>query len=298
MVRTEDLARAHRAEHFELKGAFGQYRQVVNRITREDQGQGDREFWTLADGDVVPVARSSQAVAGVGYESGSLLVDVELFRKPMSDLTEFAPRLRPGQTPGESRQSFYVGTGLARGFDVLVQRRFGRNTGWASYTYGKVELDFPTLEPEPFPASHDQTHELKLVDSMKLGRFTAAGTWIYATGKPYTAPAGIEPVEVAMGRTFDFVTFGAKNGSRLPAYHRLDLALNYGFTFGARTAHRRRHSFNLYDRKNVWYREFQAFQGEMVSTDVSLMGRAVNLFVALRFWYLPEGPQGGVAASV
>ncbi len=91
------------SDNWKLKGAFGQYRQVVNRITREDQAQGDREFWTLADGDVVPVARSSQAVAGVSYEAGSLLVDLEFFRKPMSDLTEYAPRLRPGQLPGESR---------------------------------------------------------------------------------------------------------------------------------------------------------------------------------------------------
>ncbi len=79
------------------------------------------------------------------------------------------------------------------------------------------------------------------------------------------------------------MTFGPKNGGRLPAYHRLDLALNYAFTLAGGQARAGVTVFNLYDRKNVWYREFQAFQGEMVSTDVSLMGRAVNLFVGLRF---------------
>lgn len=41
--------------------------------------------------------------------------------------------------------------------------------------------------------------------------------------------------------------------------------------------------FNVYDRQNVWYKQFQAFHSELVQTDVHLMGRAFNAFVGLRF---------------
>ncbi len=41
---------------------------------------------------------------------------------------------------------FYHGDGTARGGEVLVQRRSGRQTGWVSYTLSKVEETFPTLE--------------------------------------------------------------------------------------------------------------------------------------------------------
>ena len=37
--------------------------------------------------------------------------------------------------------------------------------------------------------------------------------------------------------------------------------------------------FNVYDRQNVWYKQFQAFSSELVETDVHLMGRAFNAFV-------------------
>ena len=41
--------------------------------------------------------------------------------------------------------------------------------------------------------------------------------------------------------------------------------------------------FNVYDRQNVWYKEYQAFDTQLVANDVHLMGLAVNaLNVAYR----------------
>jgi ferric enterobactin receptor len=68
-------------------------------------------------------------------------------------------------------QFFYRGTGGARGLEVLAQRKVGRHTGWASYTWSRVTYDFPELGA-PFVADHDRTHELKLVDTLQFNRWT------------------------------------------------------------------------------------------------------------------------------
>ena len=113
---------------------------------------------------------------------------------------------------------------------MLVQKRSGQHTGWASYTLSAVEESFPDLQAAPFPATHDQRQEVEAGEPVPDGRLAPlAQTWIYASGKPYTAPIGLETVDRPFGGTIDRVVAGSKNGGRLPAYHRLDVAVNREF---------------------------------------------------------------------
>ena len=125
-----------------------------------------------------------------------------------------------------------------------------------SYTLSRVEESFLDLEPGPFPASHDQLPELKVVHVPEFRDWHLSETWIYASGKPYSEPIGLETLERPGGGTVDRVVVGAKNGARLPAYHRLDVVLNRQFSvnrgralgvFGLSL-------FNLYDGQNIWHK--------------------------------------------
>ena len=147
-----------------------------------------------------------------------------------------------------------------------------------------VEESFPDLQAAPFPATHDQRHEVKLVNLYQMGDWHLSQTWIYASGKPYTEPIGLETVDRPFGGTLDRVVAGPKNGGRLPAYHRLDVALNREFFI--RNAMRGVFSltlFNLYNRTNVWYKEFEVIEDEIIENDIQLMGRTVNAAVTLKF---------------
>ena len=269
---------------FKLKTAAGRYHQFTNRITREDVLQGNREFWSLSDGTTVPVAEATHLIGGASYERGDLLVDVELFTKDLTDLTQFAPRFATASDDLDYDAFFYRGTGTARGGELLVQKRSGRHTGWASYTLSAVEESFPDLQAAPFPATHDQRHEVKLVNLYQMGDWHLSQTWIYASGKPYTEPIGLETVDRPFGGTIDRVVAGPKNGGRLPAYHRMDVAINREFY--VQNSMRGVFSltlFNLYNRTNVWYKEFEVIENEIIENDIQLMGRTVNAAVTLKF---------------
>ena len=271
-------------DRFKLKAAAGRYRQFTNRITREDVLQGDREFWSLANGTTVPVAQATHLIGGGAYERGSLLIDVEVFTKDLSDLTQFAPRFVTASDEIDYDDFFYHGEGTVRGGEVLVQKRTGRHTGWVAYTLSKVEELFPGLEPDPFPATHDQRHEVKIVSIFEVGKWHVSETFIYASGKPYTEPVGLEPVELRFGGTIDRVVAGAKNGSRLPDYHRLDLALNREVPLGARGMGILSLTlFNAYDRQNIWYKEFNVVEGEIVENNIQLMGLTFNASFGVKF---------------
>ena len=271
-------------DRFKLKAATGRYYQFTRQITREDVLQGNREFWSLANGTTVPVAEATHLIAGGAYERGDLLIDVELFSKDLSQLTQFAPRLIGASAEIDFDDFFYHGTGTARGAELLVQKRSGRHTGWVSYTLSKVEEVFPGLEADPFPATHDQRHELKVVNVLEAGGWHLSETWVYATGKPYTEPVGLETVERPFG-TFDRVLVGAKNGGRLPDYHRLDVALNREFPISGTGGKGifRLTLFNLYNRVNTWYKEFNVVEGEIIENNINLMGLTLNASVSVKF---------------
>jgi hypothetical protein len=273
-------------DRLRLKGAWGQYHQFVNRLVREDVFQGNREFWTLSDGTTVPVASSTNAAIGAAYQTNQLLIDGEVFSREIANLSQLAPRVTGSTDSVDLSRYFYTGTGRAKGVELLAQLKKGRHSGWASYTWSRVTYDFPELS-EPFLADHDRTHEIKLVDVVTLGRWTASTTWVLSTGTPYTEPAGVEPVVFdgpAGSVTFERIVVGDKNAARLPTYHRLDLALNHVWEFSSnRTATIGITAFNAYDRANVWYREFTSVEGEIVESNIGLMPRTFNAFLSIKF---------------
>ena len=271
-------------DRIHLKGSWGKYSQIINRITREDIQQGNREFWTLSDGETIPYGKATHTILGLTYETQDYLFDMEAFHKDLSGLSEFALRFTPWQDEVDYNQFIYTGTGVANGIELLLQKKFGQYTGWLGYTLSKVEYTFPDLETDPFPALHDQTREFKIVNSYDWNDWTFSATWIYATGRPYTEPVGVEQEEVLEGRrTIERVVLGEKNGVRLPAYHRLDIAASYRFSLFGSQSIIGASVFNLYGRKNVWYKEFDVVEGEIFENNILFMGLTFNLFVTIRF---------------
>ncbi len=279
---------ANLSDRIRLKGAWGKYYQFANNLVREDILQGNREFWILSDGETIPVSSAIHYIAGFSYETRNFLFDIEGYYKELSGLAEFAFRFTP-QSEGENYLDyFYNGDGIAKGVEVLLQKKYGNFTGWLCYTLGQVEYTFPDYGEDPFPASHDVTHEVKLVGTLKRGNWDLAATWIYAGGKPYTEPLGVTQEFIYDERldreiVVNHIEYGSKNGSRLPDYHRLDLSATYNFNLWGGDASAGLSLFNVYDHTNVWRKEYSVADDELIETDVSYMGFTPSLFFKLTF---------------
>ncbi|MEL6867288.1 MAG: TonB-dependent receptor [Bacteroidota bacterium] len=266
-----------------LKAAWGQYYQFATRIVREDIQQGSRDFWLLANEENVPISSAEHRIIGFSYDTPNYLFDVEAYHKDMDGLSEYTTRLNttgfgPNQTLNYE-ELFFTGTGIAKGLEFLVQKKRGRLTGWVGYTLGEVKYDFDAFGDEPFSANQDQTHELKVVANYKLGsQWTLGATFIYATGRPYTAPTGFYQLELLDGSQADFFEISDKNAFRFPDYHRFDLSATYDFNLGNSRASAGLSIFNLYNRQNVWYREYEVIEGELLETNITLLNLTPSLF--------------------
>jgi len=263
-------------------GAWGKYYQFVNRVTREDVLQGNREFWILSDAQGVPISSATHTMLGLSYETEDILIDVGAYEKDLVGLSEFAPRIVRADAGQDYSRYIYPETGIAKGIEFLLQKKSGNYTGWISYTLSRVDYSSPQLSSRPFPAPQDQTHELKIVNCLSLKKWTFSGTWIYATGRPYTPPLGVDQVEIGR-RTVDRVIIGEKNGARLPDYHRLDLSATFDFRAWGLRSKLGLTLFNAYNRKNVWYKEFDIQEHDLVENDIQFMGFVVNMFWDIKF---------------
>lgn len=266
-----------------LKGAWGEYHQFVNRITNENVLEGNRDFWMLSD-DRLPPSSARHSILGASYENRNWLIDVEAYHKDLDNVAEFSQRFR--RSPEERAEDlFFLGTGEAQGLEVLAQKKFGKISGWASYTLGKVEYKiFPFNNGAAYPANQDRRQEVKLVGNYTMGKWNLAATWVYATGSPYTSPENQYGIALLDGVTRSFIHVGDKNGARLPAYHRMDLALTRQFASEALQWDLGLSVFNLYDHKNVWYREYRLDTSPVIVNDVVTLGftPTVTLKVGLK----------------
>lgn len=273
--------RLNLTDRIHLKGGYGRFNQFVARVVNENVTEGARDFWLLADGEDVGVQRSTHFLGGIAYETSGWLVDVEGYHKDLSGLSEFSLRFQRGDADFEQSDLFFDGTGVARGVEVLVQKKFGSSTGWVSYTLAEVEHTFAGLnDGAPFPALHDQQHELKVVQSSRINdRWSVSSTFMLASGKPYTRPEAQYAITLLDGRDQSYIHVGDKNGVRLPAYHRLDASVHYRFPVGTSSVDLGLSVFNVYNRRNVWYREFDLTQSPYLTTDVAFLGTTPNLSV-------------------
>ncbi|KAA6302552.1 MAG: TonB-dependent receptor SusC [Candidatus Ordinivivax streblomastigis] len=269
-----------------LKGSVGYYYQFVNRIVREDISAGSRDIWLLSGDQGIPVSNATHFIAGGSYETNGYLFDVEAYYKKLNHLSEYTLRFAPSFIDNtEYQQFFYNGEGYSRGIDFLLQKKYGKLTGWVGYTLGESRYKFPVYGDGYFSANQDVTHEFKIVGTYKPIRdLTFTASWISATGKPYTEPIGAYTLNVPNGGNMSFIVADAKNNARYPDYHRLDLLLKYDLSFIKSVKSSLSLSlFNVYDHTNVWYREYSYDTAVGVTqTNINLLGFTPNVTLSIQ----------------
>lgn len=263
----------------QLRAAFGDYHQFALSVARQSIEEGPRNFWTLADGETVPVSKSSHFILGTTHYVGNYNFNIELFHKEYEGLSEFTQQTRPIRNEDGTgltlilEQEFHTGSGSASGVELFLQKNIGDLTGWVGYTFSEVIYDFPTVSDTTYFADQDATNEFKTVLMYRWGDWDLASTFIYATGRPYTEVLGV--VEDTFPPTYEV---GPKNDLRYDDYHRLDLSFTYNFSRRGLDGQAGLSIFNLYDRKNQWYTEYEIIEGEILETEITYRGFTPSLF--------------------
>jgi outer membrane receptor protein involved in Fe transport len=155
------------------------------------------------------------------------------------------------------------GKGWSYGGELLIQRKYGKFSGWIGYTLSWTWLQFDEVNNgEKFFAKYDRRNDVSVVGIYRINdHLTLSGTWVYGTGNAITMPMAKYPVMPHFSpeinedwwNMYMVTSYGGKNQQRMEAYHRADIGLQ----------HKKKHKhfertlevslYNLYNRKNPYF---------------------------------------------
>lgn len=146
----------------------------------------------------------------------------------------------------------------AYGLELLLRKNEGDFTGWIAYTLSKSEqrtlggsAGGPGINNgDWYNSAFDRTHDISVSGAYQLNDQWSFGTnLVFQTGRPVTYPNGQYVYE-----GLSIASYAPRNSDRLPAYHRMDVSMNYK----PRKYQNKRFKgewvlsiYNLYNRKNA-----------------------------------------------
>lgn len=287
--------RIHLNPQWHLKASWSRYNQFLRQLYHEDVFGKSQTLWVLAGSKEIlprkeiPRIRSRHLMLGSQLLLGPWEVDIELYHKTRDGIMEYTLR-RPGFNReagviSEPVFGFFTGEGWTRGMDLLIKKTGRKYTGWIAYTLSKSVHQLEGVNfNRPYPSPEDSRHQLSFMNQWNMDRrWTLSANYIFASGLPYLDYSEIDEIPTNR-RLLSYDQFL----KRYPAYHRLDLSLNYKTRVLGQETLFGLSVFNALNRNNVKYRQFvfaleEEETSRVLGTELELLPRVWNLSIEMKF---------------
>lgn len=244
---------------YALKTSFARMAQYVNLLTNEGLGL-PTDLWVPSTARIRP-QQSWQVAMGVAKTFGDIEVSLEGYYKGMEGLLSYkegASFLFSLDTDWEDQVT--QGIGNAYGTELLVQKKYGRTTGWIGYTLSWSNRQFDDINSGNwYPFTYDRRHDVSFVVTHDFtDKWTGSAVWLYGTGRALTLSESSFSAYVPDGTGEGIYTFSAevpseKNAFRMSPYHRLDLSLTRTKIRENGTRHLIFSVYNAYNNLNPFF---------------------------------------------
>jgi hypothetical protein len=237
-----------------IKASYNRNTQVLHLISNSTSSN-PTDLWIPSSNNVKPEIADQESIGYFrNFKDNSYEFSVETYYKSMQNQIDYKNGAQLIANENVESQLLY-GKGRAYGVELFLKKKVGKFTGWVSYTLSRTELKIDGIDNDTwYPAKQDRTHDISLVGIYQASRkWTLSATWVYYTGNAVSFPSGKYEVD---GQTAFYYT--ERNGYRMPAYHRMDVAATM---LGKK--HKRFESswtfsiYNVYGRENAYSIEFQ-----------------------------------------
>ncbi len=236
------------SEDLSIKASYALMNQYLHLLSNTGVGL-PTDLWVPSTDRVLP-QRSNQWALGFAkdLEKPQLTITLEGYYKTMDRILGYKEGASFLQVEGFGgaeeiswEDNVTAGQGESYGAELMVQKKFGKFTGWVGYTLSWTILQFDELNNgKKFFARYDRRHDLSIVAMYEVKEgFNLSATWVYGTGQAITLPlanynvVANNPGSNSFSGIFDFpglqnaTYYGEKNSFRMAPYHRLDIAAQW-----------------------------------------------------------------------
>ena len=220
------------ASNLSLKAGYAYMTQYVHLLSNSSLSL-PTDLWVPVTKDILPM-NAHQWSIGTFYELPRLFdISIEGYYKIMDNLLEYKDGASFFGSSERWDEKVCMGRGWAYGIELLVQRSFGKTTGWVGYTWAHSKRQFDREgqminNGKVFPAKYDRRHDISITVQHKFNdKFDLSGTWVFSSGN-----CGTLGTQLYDGFPNDWggipsIQALERNNFRMGNYHRLDLGFNY-----------------------------------------------------------------------
>ena len=256
-----------------VKGSYQRTAQYIHLISNTN-APTPFDVYTPS-GPFIEPQIADQVAAGAYKRWDNYTLEVEGFFKTVQNRLDYIDDANLIANDAIER-SLLAGEARAYGLEVLLRKTKGRFTGWVAYTLSRSEqrtdggnVGGPGINNgEWYKAGWDRLHDLSATASYELNdRWTFGGVFVLQSGIPATFPVGAYEFQ---GQTIP--VFEARNASRLPTNHRLDLSTTLNVRDNPDTRWKSQWVFsvyNVYNRRNAASISFGPENGDVSRPNVA-----------------------------
>jgi outer membrane cobalamin receptor len=220
------------ASNLSLKAGYAYMTQYVHLLSNSSLSL-PTDLWVPVTKNIVPM-NAHQVSLGAFYELPKLFdISIEGYYKTMDNLLEYKDGASFFGSSENWENKVCMGKGWAYGVEFLVQRSFGKTTGWIGYTWAHAKRQFDREgmvinQGKVFPAKYDRRHDLSITVQHKFNdRIDLSGTWVFSSGNCGTLGTQIYEGLVDNWGNVPSINALERNNFRMGNYHRLDLSVNF-----------------------------------------------------------------------
>ena len=276
-------------DDWSLKGSYAKMQQNIHLLSNSSLGFPS-DIWVPAI-DSVPSQNSEQWAGSISTQlfGGKYEISLEGYYKIMNNLITYKEGYSNLESTEDWKNAIETGgEGKSYGAELFFQKKRGKTTGWIGYTLSWTDRRFEDINfGEWYPYKFDRRHDFSIVVSHKFNeKWDIGATWIYGTGNAFTFP---QAVYLGMpqdnGNLYsEFVeSYGNRNSTRLPAYHRLDIGVNKHKIRNTWQSTWSIGAYNLYNRKNPWFAYLSYENNVRVAKQVSLFPIIPSISYRIQF---------------
>lgn len=233
--------------------------------------------WKTADSFIKP---QQSDFASIGFfktfNENVFEISLESYYRHVRNTLDFVSGANLQLNPNIETQ-LISGKSKAYGFEVMVQKKKGENSGWISYTYARAFNqmigDFPEIQSinrgNWFATNYDKPHSFNVMWNIQpTTHHSFSFTFAYNTGRPFSSPSGSYEIG---GKKYP--VFAERNNDRIRDYHRLD----FSWTINNPSMKHKRWEgswvftvYNLYGRQNPYSVFFKSTKNGLKAYELSV----------------------------
>ena len=206
-----------------IKGGYTRNIQNVHLISNTT-GDNPTDIWIPSSQNIKPEISDQTSIGWFkNFSDNKYEMSFETYYKSMQNQIDYRDGANT-QANDLLEGELLFGKGKAYGLETYIKKTSGKFTGWVSYTLSKVQKQIDGINNNNwYSAKQDRRHDLSVVGIYDISKkLTVSATFVYYTGSAITLPSGKYYVNNQVQWQYT-----ERNGGRMPAYHRMDIALTW-----------------------------------------------------------------------